>query len=74
MPLEENHPEYILIDGELSGKPCPHHATQKLVDCFNDPVWRIEPVDVDKIMFTCQICDTVRVYKLKPEKTLLRGK
>lgn len=74
MPLEESHPQYILIDSEISGKPCSHHVAQKLVDCFNDPNWQMEPVAVDKLMFTCILCNSTRVYRLKSEKTLLRGK
>jgi|GEM_PF-5743200 len=69
----ENHPEYKLIREEVTPTACEKHKVQKLVDCYNDPNWEAEPVDINKIQFTCRTCNTKRVYMLKPEKTLLKA-
>ena len=65
--------EYKLIQHKEAeaGKPCSHHAKQFVVDLYNDPNWKMEAVDVDKIQFTCIVCQSKRVYKILPEKVIL---
>lgn len=63
--------EYKLIDAKAGDHPCTIHPVQKLVDLYNDPNWTFDAVDVDKLQFTCQVCQSWRVYKILPEKTLL---
>lgn len=66
--------QYKLIEARKhpQKKECSHHNSQKLVDLYNDPNWSMQVIDIDKIQFVCDTCESIRVYKLLSEKTLLR--
>lgn len=68
---DNNGPNYKLIQHIPGIQPCKHHATESLVNLYNDPLWIMQTVSIDKIMFTCAICHSERVYQIQPEKTLL---
>jgi hypothetical protein len=63
--------DYKLIQSKIGSKQCVEHTVEKLVDLYNSPKWKMQVVDVDKIQFICKFCKSERVYKLKPERTLL---
>lgn len=64
-----SEPEYALIQQRDGPKPCANHPVQKLVDVYNDPDWDMIMVATDKVQFTCNLCQSERVYQLMPEKS-----
>lgn len=63
--------EYKLIDAGTGDHTCTAHQVQKLVDLYNDPNWEVDAVATDQMKFTCKVCQSWRVYKILPERTLL---
>lgn len=68
---KQNGPEYMLIERGDSKKACAIHAMEELIHVYNSPDWTPEIVGLDKLRFKCGKCQSVRVYKIMPEKTLL---
>jgi len=62
---------YTLIQTINGSKPCKVHKRENLVDVYHNNDWKFEAADVDKLKFTCTSCNSVRVYKINPEKVIL---
>lgn len=60
--------QHKLIDARSGDHPCAIHPVQKLIDLYNDPNWTFDAVATDKLLFTCTVCNSERVYQLLPQK------
>ena len=63
--------KYTLIQSISGNNPCKVHKREALIDIYRNNDWDFEAADVDKLKFTCRSCQSVRVYKINPEKVLL---
>lgn len=66
-----SEPRYKLIQVASGDPECKSHKKESIKDLFNNPLWIMGAIDIDKIKFTCAICGSERTYQLLPEKTLL---
>ena len=56
--------DYKLLQAKTLETDCTEHSKQSLIDLYNSDTWKMELVAVDKIEFTCMVCNSKRVYQL----------
>lgn len=64
-------PTYILFTNEMRYGECDEHYKERLADMYKNKNWVMTRPTVDTIQFTCTVCKSVRVYKLKKEREFL---
>ena len=50
---------------------CEIHDMEEMAEIANSATWKVQIIPPDRLRFECEVCHSVRVYKVIPEKTLL---
>lgn len=69
--VKPNEPRYRLIERCDAVPACEIHHMEEMENINNSDDWLVDVQPPDKLRYECQICHSVRVYKVVPEKTTL---
>lgn len=69
--VKPNEPSHRLIERCDAVPACQAHHMEELQDLNNSEDWLVDIQPPDILRYECQICHSVRVYKVIHEKTNL---